>query len=155
MGDVVEAIERHINPLLAAENVELVDLTFNKGPAGWTLSVLLDKPGGITLTDLEQWNDKLGTALDTADVIDRSYVLELASPGMDRPLRKVADFTRFAGQRVHVKLYAGINGQKNFHGELLGGDEHEIRVRLEDDKREMTFAQEQVSKCRLDPVIKI
>lgn len=152
---MVATIEARLSPLLAAENVELVDLTFNKGPAGWTLSILLDKPGGITLQDLEQWNDKLGSALDTADVIDRSYVLELASPGVDRPLRKAADFERFAGRRVHVKLYAGIDGQKNFHGELLGGDNGSIRLRLEDDKREITFAREQVAKCRLDPIIKI
>lgn len=155
MGEVAEAIEEHISPMLAAEGVELVDVTFNKGPAGWTLSLLLDKSGGITLKDLEDWNDKIGTKLDDVDLIDRSYVLELASPGVDRPLRKVSDFQRFAGQRVHVRLYAGLNGQKNFHGELLGGDEKEIRLRLEDDNREIRLPREQVAKCRLDPVIKI
>lgn len=155
MSEITQAIEETVAPLLAAENVELVDLAYNKGPAGWTLSILLDKPGGITLTDLEYWNDKLGTALDEADLIERSYVLELASPGIDRPIRKTADFQRFAGQRVHVKLFAPIDGQKNFHGELLGGDENVIRVFLEDARREVELPRSQVAKCRLDPVITI
>lgn len=154
MSEILESIERHVTPALAAENVELVDLTYQKGPSGWTLCFYLDKPGGITLDDCSQWSDRLGTLIDESNLIERSYVLEVSSPGLDRPLRKTADFQKYAGQRVDVKLYAALNGQKNFHGELLGGDDESIRLKLED-ARDVILPRSQVAKCRLDPVIKI
>jgi ribosome maturation factor RimP len=154
VSELLEQIETHVGPILAAENVELVDLTYQKGPAGWTLCFYLDKSGGITLDDCAMWSDRLGQEIDAANLIERAYVLEVASPGLDRPLRKTGDFQKYAGERVHVKLFAPLNGQKNFHGELLGGDEREVRVRLED-KREVNLPREAIAKCRLDPVISI
>lgn len=154
MSEILDEIERHVTPLLSAEGVELVDLTYQKGPSGWTLCFYLDKPGGITLTDCETWSDRLGTAIDSANLIDRSYVLEVSSPGLDRALRKTSDFQRFSGERVHVKLFAPMDGQKNFHGKLLGGDDESIRMELEDG-RNISLPRSQVAKCRLDPVIKI
>ena len=154
MSEILDEIERHVMPLLSAEGVELVDLTYQKGPSGWTLCFYLDKPGGITLTDCENWSARLGTEIDGANLIDRSYVLEVSSPGLDRALRKTADFQRFAGERVQVKLFAPINGQKNFHGKLLGGDDEAIRLELEDG-RNVSLPRSQVAKCRLDPVITI
>src|SRR5579859_1530705 len=118
VSDLLTKIEQLLTPCLEQEHTELVDLTYQKSHGGWTLSLYLDKPGGITLDDCEAWSHRLGALIDASDTIDRSYVLEVSSPGLDRPLRKLKDFQRFAGQKVHVKLYAPINGQKNFHGVL-------------------------------------
>ncbi len=152
MSELVEQIEQRISPLLDAEQVELVDLTYGKSQAGWTMCFFLDKPGGITLADCEVWSDRLGTIVDETGLIERSYVLEVSSPGIDRALRKPKDFQKFAGQRVHAKLFAGINGQKNFHGVLLSGDDVEIRMHT-DEGQDVALPRGQVAKCRLDPKI--
>src|SRR4051812_28499983 len=102
--------------MLAQQNVELVDLTYQKGPAGWTLSVYLDKPGGITLDDCSEWSHRFDETLEAGDVITHAYSLEVSSPGLDRPLKKLSDFQKFKGERVSVKLFAALEGQKNFHG---------------------------------------
>jgi ribosome maturation factor RimP len=152
LSELVDQIEQRVAPLLEAEGVELVDLTYGKGPSGWTLCFYMDKSGGFTLSDCEVWTDRLGPVLDESGLIDRSYVLEISSPGLDRALRKTKDFERFAGQRVHVKLYAPLDGQKNFHGNLLGGTDAEIRLRT-DEGRDVALQRSQVAKCKLDPEI--
>lgn len=153
MSDLLAKIEELVTPILEKEQVELVDLTYQKSHGGWTLSFFLDKPGGITLDDCTDWSHRLDGAIEAASLLDRSYVLEVASPGLDRPLRKLKDFERFAGQKVHAKLFAPIDGQKNFHGVLLGADESVVRMEL-DDKRRVELPRTQMAKCRLNPDIK-
>lgn len=152
MSDLLAKIEELITPVLNPESVELVDLTYQKSHGGWTLSLYLDKPGGITLDDCTDWSHRLGSLFEAENVFDRPYVLEVASPGLDRPLRKLRDFEKFAGQKVHVKLFAPIDGQKNFHGNLLGADEAVIRLEL-DTKKQVELPRSQVAKCRVEPVI--
>lgn len=152
MSDLLTKIEEFVTPILECDQVELVDLTYQKSHSGWTLSFYLDKPGGITLEDCEGWSHRLGTLIDEAGLIERAYVLEVASPGLDRALRKLKDFEKFSGQKVHAKLFAPLNGQKNFHGLLLGADEAVIRLEL-DDKRQVELPRDQIAKCRLNPVI--
>jgi len=152
VSHLLEQIEQLVTPVLEQEQVELVDLTYQKSHGGWTLSLYMDKPGGFTLQDCEDWSAKLGGIIDASDLIDRTYVLEVASPGLDRPLRKLKDFERFKGEKVHVKLFAPIDGQKNFHGILTGADESSIHLTL-DDKRDVSLPRNQMAKCRLNPVI--
>ena len=154
MSEIADQIERLVTPALAAENVELVDVTYQKGPGGWTVALYLDKAGGVTLDDCEKWSRALGDVIDRSDVIDHAYVLEVSSPGLDRPLRKTKDFVRFAGEPVKIRLFGPIEGQRNFHGTLLGGDEDKVRVRL-DDGRDMDLPRSQIAKARLDPQIEI
>jgi ribosome maturation factor RimP len=153
VSQLLSDVEKCVEPELAREGIELVDLTYQKGPAGWTLSFYLDKSGGITLDDCTDWNNRLGQILDASDLLDRAYVLEVSSPGLDRALRKAADFTRFAGKAVHAKLLAPIDGQKNFHGILLGGDDKSVQLKL-DTGREVSLPMDNMAKCRLKPDIK-
>ncbi len=152
VNDLLTKIEQLVTPILEKEDVELVDLTYQKSHGGWTLSFFLDKPNGITLDDCTDWSHRLGTILDASDVLDRAYVLEVSSPGLDRSLRKLKDFQKFAGQKVHVRLLNPLNGQKNFHGVLLGASENSIRLEL-DDKRKVDLPMDQLAKCRLQPVV--
>jgi ribosome maturation factor RimP len=115
----------------------------------------LDKSGGITLDDCEFWSQRLGDLIEAADIIQQRYVLEVSSPGVNRPLKKLEDFQRFSGERVSAKLFAPINGQKNFHGTLLNADEQNIYIRLEDQKRDVALPRIQVAKCKLDPLFEI
>ncbi len=152
MGEVVGELEKLLGPAMSQENVELVDLTYQKGPGGWILAFFIDKPGGITLDDCSAWNEKISLILDQTDLIPHAYSLEVSSPGLDRPLKNLADCKRFMGERVSVKLYAAINGQKNFHGSLKAASDQEIVI-LTDEKKEVTLPLQQVAKSKLDPKI--
>lgn len=151
MSEVLSKIEELITPLLNQENIELVDLTYQKGPSGWILAVYLDKAGGITLDDCSKWNDHIGELLDGVDIFNHAYSLEVSSPGLDRPLKKMADFQRFKGQRINVKLFAALNGQKNFHGLLLDATPEAV-VLKEEGKEPVSLPHKQIARARLDPV---
>lgn len=154
MNQMVSDIEKLVTPVLEAEGVELVDLTYQKEPVGWTLCFYLDKPNGITLDDCQNWSHRLGELLDQSNLVDRSYNLEVSSPGLYRPIKKLADFQKFSGERIKVKLYAAIDGQKNFTGLLRSANEETITLQNEEGK-EVVLPRTQVSKCRLDPVIEV
>jgi ribosome maturation factor RimP len=116
----VEAAARLADPLCAAEGMELVHLEFQREPGGLTLRLYLDKPGGVTLEDCAQISRQLSDILDVQIQDAPPYRLEVSSPGLDRPLVKLADFDRFNGQRAKIRLAAAVNGRKNFTGVLVG-----------------------------------
>src|SRR5688572_15857764 len=107
---LIEQIEQVSAPVIAEHGAELVDLLFVHEHGQWVLRFYLDKPGGITLDDCAKISEHLGRNLDGTDVIGQSYTLEVSSPGINRPLKKEADFVRFIGENVDVTLYAPING---------------------------------------------
>ncbi len=152
MSEVVDRLTGVITPLMAQENVELVDLTYQKGPNGWTVALFIDKPGGVSLDDCTLWSGRVGQILEETDMIPHAYSLEVSSPGLDRPLKKLADYQRFLGERVSVKLYSALNGQKNFHGILKQATEGSIVV-MTDEEKEVELPIQQVAKSKLDPKI--
>src|SRR5262249_62403685 len=95
------------------------EMTGGKNP---TLRVYIDKPGGVTLGDCALVSQRIGLILDVEDVIPHQYTLEVASPGLDRGLYKEADYERFAGLPAHIRISEPIEGQRNFHGKLIGLD---------------------------------
>src|ERR1041385_5488025 len=99
-------LEGLLAPLVEQESAELVDLRFAKEGPKWVLRVYLDKPGGITLDDCAYFSDRIGSLLDSQNAIERSYVLEVSSPGLDRVVKKPEDYRRFAGKAVKVRLRA-------------------------------------------------
>ena len=112
---VQELVER----LVTRQELELVHVEIVGGRKP-ILRVYIDKPGGVTLDDCATVSERLSVHLDVEDLIPGQYMLEVASPGLDRGLYKPADYERFAGLPAHVKLAEPINGQRNFHGKLLG-----------------------------------
>ena len=114
---VSEIIER----VITREGMEFVhaEMTGGKNP---TLRVYIDKPGGVTLGDCALVSQRIGLILDVEDVISHQYTLEVASPGLDRGLYKEADYERFAGLPTHIRISEPIEGQRNFHGKLIGLD---------------------------------
>jgi ribosome maturation factor RimP len=114
---VSEIIER----ITTREGMELVhaEMTGGKNPI---LRVYIDKPGGVTIDDCVAVSERVSLILDVEDVIPHQYTLEVASPGLDRGLYKEADYERFAGLPAHVRMSEAMDGQKNFHGKLIGLD---------------------------------
>jgi ribosome maturation factor RimP len=101
-------------------DLELVDVEYVKEASGWVLRVYIDKPTGVDLEDCRTVSEALDIRLDEADPIPGPYCLEVSSPGLERPLKKPADFERFAGRKVQIRTYGAIHGRKRFEAVLNG-----------------------------------
>ncbi|MDK2865894.1 MAG: ribosome maturation factor RimP [Clostridiales bacterium] len=123
---VVDIVEEVLIPFLTAQKMELVDVEFVKeGPYRY-LRVTIDNEAGISLDDCADVSRFLNDKLDKLDPIEEQYFLEVTSPGVERILKKDADFTRFAGRQVQMKLYQPYEGQKVIVGELVGLEEDSV-----------------------------
>lgn len=119
---VAARVAKLAEPLALALGYEIVEVTYQREPPGWVLRLLLDRPGGVTLSDCERFSQVLGPVLDREDPIPHAYTLEVSSPGVERPLHKEADYQRFAGQPAEIRLFAPINGRRRWQGVLAGLD---------------------------------
>ena len=128
-GMAKEDISAKVTALLeeytAGRELEIYRVVYKKEGPDWVLRVFLDKPMGaeneyVSIEECEEATRYLSDKLDELDIIERSYNLEVSSPGLDRELIKDTDFVRFAGREVEVKTYGQIDGSKNFEGTLIG-----------------------------------
>lgn len=147
---VLQKVESLVAPALAQETMELVDLEYVHEHGQWVLRLFLDKPGGITLDDCARMSERLGGILDAADPIPQSYSLEISSPGINRPLRKDADYDRFRGEKVEISMYAPVNGRRHFKGVLQGLEQGKVVVEESPEVRFMLPLAD-IAKARLDP----
>lgn len=141
-------LETLLTPLLEQESCELVDLRFAKEGPRWVLRVYADKTGGITLDDCALLSERIGSLLESSNAIERSYVLEVSSPGLDRVIKKEKDFQRFAGKHVKVRLKAPEGGQRNFHGVLTGFTNGKVVV--EEGPKRHEWPLSSIDEARLD-----
>jgi ribosome maturation factor RimP len=91
-----------------------------------TVRVFIDKPGGVTIEDCSTASRAIEVQLDADDFIPTSYVLEVSSPGLERELFSIEDFTRFTGRQAKVKTSSPVNGQRNFSGVIVAVEGAEI-----------------------------
>ena len=137
-----------LEPIVEANGLELVDLEFVKEGVNWYLRVYIDKEGGVTLDDCEVVSRTLEAKLDEKDPIEQAYILEVSSPGLDRPLKKEADFVKFQGEIIDVKLYKAVNGSKQYQGKLLGLENGILSIE-EDNGNVVTFEHKDAASVRL------
>ena len=135
-------------PLIEKKNFELVDIEYVKEGDRFYLRVYIDKEGGITIDDCEIISRALEEKLDAQNFIEDSYILEISSPGLGRPLKKEKDFERSIGKEVEIKLYKAINRQKDFEGVLKSYTEEQLTIEI-DDKEEMVFERKDIALIRL------
>jgi ribosome maturation factor RimP len=138
--------------------MELVDLEFKREGHSWFLRLFIDKPGGVTLDDCAEVSREISALLEVEDPIEAPYRLEVSSPGIDRPLKKPADFDRFAGQLVKIKtrklLDPDVRGhqRKTFVGELCGLDGTLVRLRQTDRRGgEISIPLAEIDRANLEP----
>ena len=139
--------EQFLLPLLAVHQFELVDVEYVKEAGYWYLRSYIDKPGGITVDDCEVISRLLSDWLDKEDFIEDSYIMEVSSPGLGRPLKKDKDFERSLGEEVELRLYKPRNRQKEFTGILKAYDKD--TVTLEMDGAEEVFERGEIALIRL------
>jgi ribosome maturation factor RimP len=153
---VVDRVQEVISPILWALGLELVEVVcVGRGPRS-VVRVLIDKPGGVTVTDCERAHKALGPALDVADPVPHAYTLEVSSPGLDRPFKRLQDYQRAIGKEVTLKLRQPLNGQWRVTGRLEEADEHLVSVIILAQAREpqtLTLEREHISEAKL--VVKI
>ena len=135
---------RLVEATLTGMGYELVDLEVS---GRGLMRVLMDKPSGITLDDCEQVSNQL-TRLFTVEGIDYDR-LEVSSPGLDRPLKKEADFVRFRGEKAQVKLRMPMAGRKNFSG--IVGEVSEGVLQMDVDGAQVAIELSNIDKARLVP----
>ena len=103
-------------PHVERQGFELVSVEYHKGTRSSLLRLLMDRPGGgIALSDLERLSPVLSDLLDVYDPIDGRYTLEVASPGVNRPLTRRRDFEAFVGQRVRIKTHRAVRRAEVVH----------------------------------------
>ena len=138
---------RLLEPVVEGMGYELVELELVGVGGSRTLRLFIDSPTGISLDDCEAVSEAIGEVLDEDDPIPDAYNLEVSSPGVDRPLRKEADYDRFAGERVKVRTFAPIEGQRNFTGTLAGLDQDSVV--LDTPEGRVEIPRSQVAKAHL------
>ena len=141
-------VEAWLLPVLEEYHFELVDVEYVREVGVWYLRAYIDKEGGIAVDDCEIISRKLGEWLDKEDFIDDSYILEVSSPGLGRPLKKEKDFVRSMGKDVDVRLYRQIDKQKEFTGALSAYDENTVTLTMEDGSQ-MVFEKPDIALIRL------
>ncbi len=130
-GKVVQTVESLVLPIIEKMGIELIETEYVKEGPHWYLRLYIDKKGGVSLDDCQNVNDAVTDVIDAADPIQGSYIFEVSSPGLDRPLKTDKDFVRYEGELVTVKLYAQKDGCDSFEGYLEKKDGDTIRVKTE------------------------
>ena len=140
--------EELLEPIVTGFGFELVDVEYVKEAGTWYLRAYIDKPGGITVDDCEAVSRKFSDVLDEKDYIEDTYIFEVSSPGLGRPLKKDKDFQRSLGEEAEIRTYRPIDRQKEFVGELKAYDKESVTIVYEDDT-EQTFQRQEIALIRL------
>ena len=141
-------VEAILMPIIEEKNFELVDVEFVKEGPNWYLRIYIDKEGGITIDDCEAVSRALEVELDKEDLIEQAYILEVSSPGIDRPLKKESDFAKYAGEIVDIKLYKAFEGSKEYQGALKGLENNIVTI-TDDNGKEISFDRKDIAGVRL------
>jgi ribosome maturation factor RimP len=152
---LVEKIKALVAPIVAGAELELVDAEFKHEGQTHVLRIFIDKPGGVTLDDCQAISRECEVVLDVEDIIHTQYMLEVSSPGLDRPLRTREDYRRFTDRLVKLKTYRPVQGRKKFLGYLQGVTEETpaepcvVILRMKNDE-ELRIPYDMIASARLE-----
>jgi ribosome maturation factor RimP len=126
--DVLGSIERIAEPVVTAEGMEIVDIEYRRENRGWVLRLYIDKEGGVTIGDCSNISSQVSHLIDVYELISHPVILEVSSPGLDRPLKKEKDFVKYNGRLIKIKTHDPIGKRKNFKGRLLDYSEGVVKI---------------------------
>ncbi len=150
--DISSRVASMLEEFLADKELEIYQVQYKKEGPDWKLKVFLDKPADaeseyVNIDECELVTRYLNERLDEEDLIDKKYMLEVSSPGLDRELIKDSDYTRFAGRLVELKLYEAVNGNKYFEGELIGKEDGVVSIDVNGET--LQIPEKKISKINL------
>ncbi len=140
-----------LEPGVRAAGYELVHVELSGGGRHRVLRVYIDGPHGVSVDDCAAVSRQLSALLDVEDPLPGQYVLEVSSPGLDRPLVRLEDFQRFTGEQAKLRTVLPVDGRRNFSGRIAGTEG--ARVVLDTGTGCIEFALEQIESARLIPRI--
>lgn len=129
MSKIAEATEQLVRPIIALHGMELVEVEYKRLYGTPTITVYIDKEGGVDLDDCELIHRAIDGPMDELDPTNgQPYNLNVSSPGLDRPLKTLRDYERKIGVKIEVSLYASVEGKKRFVATLTAVDGEEITI---------------------------
>jgi ribosome maturation factor RimP len=146
--EIVERVRAIADPLLVNEGMELVEVDYRREARGWVLRLTIDKEGGVTLDDCGRVSQQVGRELDVEDFISAPYVLEVSSPGLNRPLRSEKDFIKHCNRLIKLRTVDPINSRQQFKGKLLGVSNNQIELEMEEGIVQIPLAK--IAKANLE-----
>ena len=147
---VVDRISETVSPILWTLGLELADVVCVGQGSRSVVRVFIDKPEGVTLDDCERAHKALGPALDVADPFPHAYTLEVSSPGLDRPFKRIQDYRRAIGKRVTLKLREPLAGQWRLVGTLTGVTDDSVTLEVNEPRpaRTVTLEQKMIGEAK-------
>lgn len=142
-----QVVIRLLSPIIEAKNISLWDIEFKKEGPSYVLRIFLDKDGGIGISDCEEVSRALSDILDEHDPIPQEYMLEVSSAGLDRVIKYDEHFLKCQGKNVDVKLFATIDGVKEFKAKLIGHTEENVKLEINGSEKELP--KNKISSIRL------
>ncbi len=146
--EIVRQAWQVLGPEIDEQGYELVEVECGLQGSTLFLRLFLDKDGGINIDDCASMSRYVSELLDKDDFIGVKYNLEVSSPGIDRPVRKVVDFIRFKGERVKLQTVSPIEGRKKFTGQLTGCEDGLVSVDVGTETVSVHI--ENIKRARLD-----
>ena len=125
---VIAYVRESAESLCEVCGMELVHIEYPSNQGGGILRLYIDKPGGVSLDDCVYFSRRISDMMDKGPLADLAYNLEVSSPGLNRPLVKMADFERFKGEKANIKTSLTLEGRKNFSGILLGLSDGVVKI---------------------------
>ncbi len=139
---IVERVRAAAERVARDYDLEIFDVQYRREASGMVVRVLLDRPGpaavpeeSVSVEDCAKVSRELSAILDAEDTVPGAYVLEVSSPGLDRPLRSAEDYRRFAGRQAKIVMREAVDGQKYFKGRLGGVEGQAVLIDGEDGRR--------------------
>jgi ribosome maturation factor RimP len=147
---VVDRISEAVSPILWTLGLELADVVCVGQGSRSVVRVFIDKPEGVTLDDCERAHKALGPALDVADPFPHAYTLEVSSPGLDRPFKRIQDYRRAIGKRVTLKLKEPLVGQWRLVGTLTDVTDDSVTLNVNEPPppKSVTLEQRKISEAK-------
>ena len=145
-----QELESLLRPTIVGMGYELLGIEFFPQGKGALLRIYIDTPAGVTVEDCERVSHQVGGVLDVEDPISGHYVLEVSSPGLDRPLFTPDQYRRFIGEEITVRLMYPLEGRRKFTGvlqDVVGDDD----VIIADGGMEIRLPLKEIEKARLVP----
>jgi len=152
MEDLKKKISELAGSVAEQQAVEVVDVELSGSSRKLLIRIFLDKEKGVTLDDCSHFSRALSALLDVEDPVPAAYILEVSSPGLDRPLKALKDFQRSIGKLVRIITKSRIEEQNVFTGRLARVEGESITLSFNDKEIEIPF--DQISKARLEIVLK-
>ncbi len=136
-------------PVVSGMGYDLIEIEHFPNPKHGVLRLYIDKEGGVNIDDCSAVSRQISALIDVEEPVRGQFNLEVSSPGLDRPLRRVQDFQRFTGSKVKLKTVMPLEGQRNFTGRLLQASDETVVIETDDE--EISLPMSAIEKARIVP----